>query len=408
MAWRLGRVMGPWALAAPPAPPVAVRRVGGYSGTMKTCPQPAASLPPPSVGRVPLALFLLGALRLAACSTPVFQYALENWPPDVYDVVVAVNGLSEATVRTVADSVLRPDVGGRANAGLRVREDPAVAAGSGHIEVRFPHQPPAAPALWTRPWSSESLRQIADSPVRSRLADELLHHASAVFLFLPAGDAAADTAARARLETTLQELARTLVLPTPDDDAAPGDTAAAPRPLRFAILDIPPDDPAEAFLRHLLLATEPDLAGLKQPMAFPVFGRGRVLYAIVGAGINRDVLAETCAFLAGACSCLVKSQNPGVDLLLRADWDQVTGLGSEGGATELPPLTLLELPPLDVPSAASAAPLPPAASASPPAVPPAMVPPPPALLSRRLLQVAALAVVIAAVGSLVLWRSRSR
>jgi hypothetical protein len=66
---------------------------------------------------------------------------------------------------------------------------------------------------------------------------------------------------------------------------------------------------------------------------FPVFGQGRVLYALVGAGINEMTIAETCGFLVGACSCQVKALNPGTDLLIWADW--WAGLEGLGGPQPL-------------------------------------------------------------------------
>ena len=62
-----------------------------------------------------------------------------------------------------------------------------------------------------------------------------------------------------------------------------------------------------------------------QPMAFPVYGRGRVLYSLVGDGINRQSIAEACAFLVGPSACEIKASNPGSDLLIPLDWD--SGLG---------------------------------------------------------------------------------
>jgi hypothetical protein len=72
-----------------------------------------------------------------------------------------------------------------------------------------------------------------------------------------------------------------------------------------------------------LLGSEPDLAGLSEPMAFPVFGRGRVLYALVGAGITAENVRKAAEFLGGDCSCTVKRDNPGTDLLLIADWGEI-------------------------------------------------------------------------------------
>jgi len=43
------------------------------------------------------------------------------------------------------------------------------------------------------------------------------------------------------------------------------------------------------FLLKMLLASETDLAELINPMAFPVLGRGRVLYALVGKNSEHTI-----------------------------------------------------------------------------------------------------------------------
>ncbi len=90
----------------------------------------------------------------------------------------------------------------------------------------------------------------------------------------------------------------------------------------------------------MLLGTERDLAGFKEPLLFPVFGRGRALYALAGKGINRETLDEAATFLIGKCSCQVKELNPGVDLLLAADWDKLVKaqLTADQGLPNLPTL----------------------------------------------------------------------
>ena len=87
-----------------------------------------------------------------------------------------------------------------------------------------------------------------------------------------------------------------------------------------------------------MLASEPDLRELAGPQAFPVFGRGRVLYALVNRGINKDNIAEGCAFLVGGCSCVVKAENPGTDLLMSVNWEGALA-GQSAAEPELPPLT---------------------------------------------------------------------
>ncbi|MHC4680903.1 MAG: hypothetical protein ACYTEK_19655, partial [Planctomycetota bacterium] len=90
----------------------------------------------------------------------------------------------------------------------------------------------------------------------------------------------------------------------------------------FSTLSLSRSDPNEQFLLAMLLNSEPDLdeyAG--EPILFPVFGRGRALYALVGEGINTDNIREAVGFLTGPCGCEVKMLNPGVDLLMAFNWD---------------------------------------------------------------------------------------
>jgi hypothetical protein len=45
------------------------------------------------------------------------------------------------------------------------------------------------------------------------------------------------------------------------------------------------------------------------------------LLPLIGAGITPQNIQEAAGFLAGPCSCEVKEQNPGFDLLVGTDWD---------------------------------------------------------------------------------------
>ena len=70
----------------------------------------------------------------------------------------------------------------------------------------------------------------------------------------------------------------------------------------------------------MLLSSESDLADRQAPMVFPIFGRGRILYALIGSGITPANIREACIFLIGPCACEIKDDNPGIDLLITADW----------------------------------------------------------------------------------------
>jgi hypothetical protein len=98
----------------------------------------------------------------------------------------------------------------------------------------------------------------------------------------------------------------------------------------FSTLRLSRDAAQEHAFVQMLLGTESDLDEVTAPIVFPVFGQGRALYALVGDGIKDETIEKSATFLIGKCSCEVKEQNPGMDLLLAADWKQIVESQSAG------------------------------------------------------------------------------
>lgn len=335
-----------------------------------------------------------------ACSVPVFRYALERWPPDPYQAIVFHRGpLTEA--QQAAVQTLSPEgLAGQSHANLFVRKvdldreenrtwlavwQEAKTDTLPWVSVHFPATTRIPVAVWSGPLDVKGLPGVFESPVRRELAQRLAKGESAVWVLLESGDPARDDAAAKLIQTRLDFLMGELKLPQLDpQDIASGMVSGGAAQLRvaFSLIRLSRQNPAEQTLVKMLLGTEEDLKDFKDPMAFPVFGRGRALYALVGKGINNDTIDDACAFLIGSCSCQVKEQNPGVDLLLAMDWDN--SIQSQINVErELPPLTGLvgftgdkmaanpasnapAGPARDQPSAAPAPP-----PANPPTVPPA-------------------------------------
>ncbi len=90
--------------------------------------------------------------------------------------------------------------------------------------------------------------------------------------------------------------------------------------ISFSVLRLSRTDPKEKLFVQMLLNSESDLTTFEEPMVFPVFGRGRVLYALVGAGIGKPTIQKGCYFLTGPCTCEIKDLNRGTDLLMDMDW----------------------------------------------------------------------------------------
>ena len=287
---------------------------------------------------LPLVLSLIGSAA-SACSVPVFRYALEHWRPDAYGVIVFHRGELSETQR---EQLVRLQADGDAHqpANLVVKTidldqetDEALSALWEEQQTdRLPWMLITAPPrqgslapVWAGEFNAEQVSRVIESPIRQQLETRLLAGESVVWLFLDSGDAQADTAAYELLQKEIERLEQTLELPV-IEEADLSELSLDPEALqlKMSTLRVSRDDAAEALLVETLLRVEPDLLSepyVSQPMAFPVFGRGRALYALVGAGIAADTIEEAGRFLTGACQCTVKAQNPGVDLLLAVDWD---------------------------------------------------------------------------------------
>jgi hypothetical protein len=177
-------------------------------------------------------------------------------------------------------------------------------------------------------FDDDSISQLFDSPLRQKVAERLAKGVSAVWIFAPSGDASKDEPAQRLLEQELARCQQLLVLPTLEELELKDDEsreAAGKMRIAFEIVTLERNDTKEHDLQSMLLKSESDLMGLDEPLAFPVFGRGRVLYALVGKGINREMIHNACQFMVGPCSCQVKAQNPGFDLLMSCDWEKTIG-----------------------------------------------------------------------------------
>jgi len=289
------------------------------------------------------ALATAGALAMLApaaqaCSVPVFRWALERWPADDY-VVVAPKAETSAHIERRLK-----ELGARANLAFRVEDVPDAGPS---FDLLYPEGVHLEKPLWSAPLAELDSDALVDSPARRELARRILAGHSAVWLFVPSGDAAKDDAAAALLAQRIADANQTLRLPDmADDPVLEGPDAPDVSGLRveFSMLTVRRDDPAEAVLARMLLGSEPDLADYAEPLAFPVFGRGRVLHALVGGGINADTIMKACAFIVGRCACEIKAENPGVDLLMAVDWERGIGDNALVGAVEPPPLAGTMLP----------------------------------------------------------------
>ena len=295
----------------------AVRPGGGQSGRL----WPLAGV----LSVLALASFAAGAA--VGCDTPVYRYAMYNWNAAPYQVFFFHDSRLEGSDSN-ADG---PHVDGQSQEANRLlREmsasDRPLNVNLIEVDVSDPHfeqLPFAVKEAWRR-WRQKNDSKISSGShaIFSPWGRELF----AGRLDVDTVRAMAESPARKRLCELLQEGHIVAVCLTADKDANNRSVAEAvetlPKVLPLVeLLEVSASDPKEAWFVKTLMAAEPDLEEYAdETMVFMAYGRARAMLPYVGKGVTAENLARGIAFLSGACSCQVKADNPGIDLLTRWDW----------------------------------------------------------------------------------------
>ncbi len=338
--------------------------------------------------RLLMAGFLIAAISSAgswrsarACSTPVFRYAMYNWAAAPYRVFyfhhgqvdeqdAAVNKMlgelgdaqKPANVLLIAVDVTQKE---------KLEYLPQIV-----LKSREEHAEGTKPLyLVYTPWGAEvfagrldmtAAKAMVDSPLREKLAKLFHKGSSTVMLVLTCEDEKANkrvgkvvrqVAAKAKEGEVVVSSAADPFAPAEFPPAADGEDGEAagdqkddgPETMKIGVLTVSRTDKAEQWLVRMLLGVEPDLNEFpKDPMVFAIYGRGRAMPPYIGKGINVENLLDCAMFLAGACSCQVKDQNPGADLLIKWDWDATAEVMAGSDASFAGPFGYQEYAP-DVP-----------------------------------------------------------
>ncbi len=292
-----------------------------------------------------ISLVLFAVTMAAACNIPVFRFALERWKPDECEAIVLYRGslspAQEAVVQQLETAATQQ--GGTSNLRVERRDldsqpagdvavkDVAVNINSSlpNVVVRSRTSRGTTVTHWSRPLDEATVSKLLRSPARQELAKRLLRGDSVVWLLLKSADDSKNAQATTMLRSSFKDLETQMQLP--DGIGLPGSELFSDVPLliQFSLLEIEPNDPEEPFLLSMISSLKPDAVAGVEPILVPVFGRGRALEVIPLRDASATLVKDLTQFLGAACSCQVKQQNPGFDLLLSVDWNKEL-YGEEG------------------------------------------------------------------------------
>lgn len=297
-----------------------------------------------------------------ACQVPVFRYALERWESDKYQLfLVTPETLDHAQTELVTEFNHKL---AHTNLDLKVLnvgklsenqlwQLPAIdtSVKEPQLALYYPETSPHKKPIITLPLSSANLELLIESPARRATVNHLLNGSSCVWLVVHHGDPTTAEKTRSQLDGYLRKIEKSITIPegiigtnerhkiTEDTDLEDVLRSEIPLKIAFTSQLVDRSNPEEAaFIATLIEASPPEVKNSRETLIIPVFGRGRQLPPMPASKLDYAPILNGCQYLCGACSCQVKEQNPGSDLLIHENWPShlTTGLAVVDKA--LPPL----------------------------------------------------------------------
>ena len=282
---------------------------------------------------------MLAAVAGVACETPVYRYAMYRWQPAPYEVYFFHDTEPNDQQQQVADLLESLGRGGDTPANVaylpvNLAEDKELASVPPDVKKSWEAREdkslptyfistPYGAALSFDQLDPAGVKALVESPARKSLAAQLETGKLGVFVMLTGQDADETKQTEETMQALVEEVrsgkVSLYVSPTEAGEESGAEEPKGNTDLGFMVVDR--ESQEEKWFVRSLLAMEPELEKEARPMVFLVYGRARALLPYIGKGITRENLLREIEFVSGACSCTVKEQNPGIDLLVRYDWE---------------------------------------------------------------------------------------
>lgn len=238
-------------------------------------------------------ILTLAAILSLACTTKVSEWVLLNTVPDHYTLVYFHNSpLSEAAKKqnaTISNKIKTANLDFRSVERKDIKE-PYYGL---YYGSRF----------FTRYNDQKEITGLTSSPLREKIASEIMTGNLCVFLYLTTGNKTKD-------DKGLQAIRNAL--------------STSPFKSIIAVTELSRNNVEESHFVSLLLNVEDDLKSIPEPMLFGIFGRFKALEPLLGKGITEENIKLMIDFLTADCSCIIKDNLPGTDILFTNNWENPT------------------------------------------------------------------------------------
>jgi len=235
-------------------------------------------------------LIIIAGLLSLACTTRVSEWVLLNALPEQYSLICFHSAPLTESVISQNKALLKKTE--TANVRFRTvsRKDIKDPYWALYYEDR----------LFSTFSSSTELNNLTSSPLREKVAAELMDGKLCVMVYLKTDDTEKDTKGMATLRRVLD---------------------SSPFGKIIAVAELSRNSKEEAHFVSMLLNVEDDLKPIKEPMLFGVFGKFKALEPLLGKGITEENIRLMIDYLTAECSCLIKDDLPGTDILFSGSWE---------------------------------------------------------------------------------------
>ena len=235
-------------------------------------------------------IIIIGALLSLACTTKVSEWVLLNTLPTDYALVYFhKDQLSENEIKQ--NSEISKNING---ANIKFRSILKNDIIKPYYGLYYNER------LFSKYDIPGDLVNLTNSPLRERIARELMSGKLCVMLYLKTGVKEKDDERIQIVKQTIEN---------------------SPFGKIITVIELSRNDKNENHFVSMLLNVEDDLRYINEPMLFGIFGRFKALEPLVSKGITEENVNLMINFLTADCSCLIKDDMPGTDILFINNWE---------------------------------------------------------------------------------------
>ena len=232
----------------------------------------------------------MAALISLACTTRVSEWVLLNALPNQYTLVYFHKGSVSESVKKQNQKLAEGITSSNIQFKTVSRQEIAEPYYGLYYEGRF----------FSEYKMVDDLKGLTSSPMREKVAAELMAGKLCVMLYLKTDNKEKDDRGLNTLYSAIE---------------------SSPFGKIITVVELSRNSREEHHFASLLLNVEDDLKYISEPMLFGIFGRFKALEPLLGRGISEENINLMIDFFTAECSCLIKDDLPGTDILSLDQWE---------------------------------------------------------------------------------------